>query len=335
MRIMLSGAAGFVGSHVLRHLLQETDYEIACPVTFRHKGVPARIELAMAGIPGAAERTHVVLCDLRSRLDSVTVSRLGHCEAVLNVASQSHVDRSIERPAPFIEDNVQLMTTVLEYAAAVDAGIVLQMSTDEVYGPAPGGYAFREGDPLLPSNPYAASKAAQEMISISYWRTYGVPVVITNTVNLLGESQDPEKFVPKTLRALLRGDRPTVHVSPKGRPGSRFYLHARNLADAWLHLLRTHSPAVYPQADRPDRFHITGEREVSNMEMVRRIASAAGLPLPKVELVNFHSARPGHDSRYGLDGSKLAATGWKPPVPLDESIERTVRWSLEHPEWMA
>jgi dTDP-glucose 4,6-dehydratase len=247
------------------------------------------------------------------------------------------VDRSIAAPAPFIEDNVRLMTTVLEYAAAVGAEKVLQMSTDEVYGPAPGAYAHREWDPLLPSNPYSASKAAQEAVCIAYWRTYGVPVVITNTMNIIGEVQDPEKFVPKTLRALLRGERPTVHVSPEGASGSRFYLHARNLADAWLHLLRTHTPARYPDTDRPSRFHIVGEREVYNLEMVQLIAKSAGLPVlteDQMNRVDFHSSRPGHDLRYALDGAKLAATGWKAPVPLEASLEKTVRWTLDHPEWL-
>jgi dTDP-glucose 4,6-dehydratase len=187
----------------------------------------------------------------------------------------------------------------------------------------------------MPSNPYSASKAAQEAMAFTYWRTYGVPIVITNTMNIVGEMQDPEKFVPKTLRALLCGEAPTVHVSPDGQPGSRFYLHARNLADAWLWLARNHQPQQYAEGwDRPSRFHIVGEREVDNIEMVRLLAVAAGLPVPAMNLVDFHSSRPGHDLRYALDGSKLADAGWTPPLGLEASLARTVEWTLAHPEWL-
>lgn len=334
MRVLLTGAAGFVGSHVLRHLLDQTDWTLVCPVTFRHRGVPARIASAVETNPEWWSRVDVVYCDLAAPIDPVTAARFGAIDYIANIASDSHVDRSIEAPASFIETNVRLMTNVLDYARQVRPRAVLQMSTDEVYGPAPDGYEHREWDTIAPSNPYSASKAAQEAIAFTYWRTYGVPVVITNTMNIIGEQQDPEKFIPKTMRALLSGEAPTVHVSPEGRPGSRFYLHARNLADAWLFLLQHHEPQAYGEHERPSRFHIVGEREVDNIEMVRLLAGHLGIGEPELNLVDFHSSRPGHDLRYGLDGSKLAALGWSPPVPLAESLEKTVKWTLWHPEWV-
>jgi dTDP-glucose 4,6-dehydratase len=333
--VLLTGAAGFVGSHILRHLLTATDWTIAAPVTFRHKGVPARITSALAGHPEWWDRVDVITCDLAAPIDPVTAARFGPVDYVFNVASESHVDRSIEQPGLFVENNVRLMASVLDYARQARPKLVLQMSTDEVYGPAPDGYAHREWDPVMPSNPYSASKAAQEAICFTYWRTYGVPVVITNTMNIIGEQQDTEKFVPKTLRALLSGEPPTVHVSPDGRPGSRFYLHARNLADAWVWLARHHRPQQHADGwDRPSRFHIVGECEVTNTEMVHLLAEAAGLPAPELNLVDFHSSRPGHDLRYALDGSKLATAGWTAPLGLEESLRRTVEWTLAHPEWL-
>lgn len=342
--VLLTGAAGFVGSHVLRHVLTNTDWTISAPVTFRHKGVPARIASALADHPEWWERVDVIYCDLTAPIDPVTASTFGHVNYVFNVASESHVDRSIEQPGPFVENNVRLITNVLDYARHARPELVLQMSTDEVYGPAPDGYAHREWDPVMPSNPYSASKAAQEAVSFTYWRTYGVPVVITNTMNILGEQQDTEKFVPKTLRALLSGEAPTVHVAPDGRPGSRFYLHARNLADAWLFLTRQYTegtpPSMYADgSSRPDRFHIVGEREVFNTDLVYLVGEVGGMPREDVydliEPVSVHSSRPGHDLRYALDGTKLADLGWTPPVPLEKSIETTVRWSLDNPEWLA
>ena len=334
---LLTGSAGFVGSHVLRHLLTNTDWTFALPVTFRHRGLPARIADATQDRPEWRDRIDIVLCDLTSPIDSVTAHRFGPVDVVMNVASESHVDRSITDPGPFIRNNTDLMVNVLEYAVRARPRLVLQMSTDEVYGPAHEAYRHREWDTIAPSNPYSASKAAQEAISFAYWRTYGVPLILTNTMNVYGQAQDAEKFVPKTIRSLLLGKQATVHTAPDGTPGSRFYLHARNLADAWLHLARTHTPAEY-RADGvtsvPSRFHIVGEREVNNVEMVHLIADAMGIRDPLIEPVSFHSSRPGHDLRYALDGSKLAATGWSAPVPFEESLKRTVYWYLKNPEWL-
>jgi dTDP-glucose 4,6-dehydratase len=245
------------------------------------------------------------------------------------------VDRSIESPGPFIRNNTDLITNVLDYARGAGPRIVLHMSTDEVYGPAHGRDRHKEWSTIAPSNPYSASKAAQEAICFSYWRTYGVPVVITNTMNIIGELQDAEKMVPKTTRSILRGEPVTVHTDPGGTPGSRFYLHARNLADAWLHLLRTHTPQSYADGDLlPSRFNIVGEREVDNIELVRMIGDVIGRT-PEIRPVSFHASRPGHDLRYALDGTRMADTGWKAPVPFDESLSRTVDWFTRNPEWLA
>lgn len=341
MQILLTGASGFVGSHVLRHILATTDWTVVCPLTFRHKGLPARMHSALQGHD--ASRVHTVMLDLRGPVDSVTLHQLGPVDVIMNVASQSHVDRSIAAPDDFIRDNVAIMNTVLDMARHLRPYLLLQMSTDEVYGPAAGTYRHKEWDPVLPSNPYSASKAAQEAACISYWRTYGVPVVITNTMNILGEMQDPEKFVPMIIRNLRDRQPIPVHVGPDGSPGSRFYLHARNLADAWVWLARRYEgvgnvPQYSGGYARPDRFNIVGEREVNNIEMVKRIGSIMGLMDREtdalIQPVDFHSARPGHDRRYALDGSQLAALGWKQPLDLDESLERSVRWTLAHPEWL-
>lgn len=231
-RVLLTGAGGFVGCHILRHLLTNTDWELVCPVTFRHHGNSDRIASAIEGRPEWHQRVQVVMCDLTAPISATTASRFGPIDYILNVASESHVDRSITEPVPFIRNNVDLILSLLEYARIIQPAVFLQMSTDEVYGPAPADYAHREWDTIAPSNPYSASKAAQEAIAFSYWRTFGVPVVITNTMNIIGEMQSSEKFLPKTMRAVAAGEPATVHVSPEGQPGSRFYLHARNLADA-------------------------------------------------------------------------------------------------------
>ena len=344
MKVLLTGASGFVGAHVLRHLLMNTDWEILAPVSFRHKGLPERIESSVCGDPAWARRVDLPHWDMINPASPALQRAATGCDVFMNVASESHVDRSIEDPADFVSNNVQLMLNVLDLARAVGPRLFLQMSTDEVYGPAYGDTLHQEWDPIVPSNPYAASKAMQEALCTSYWRTYGVPVVTTNTMNIVGEMQDPEKFVPMIIRNVLAGKPQSVHCAPDGTPGSRFYLHARNLADAWLYLTQWYLGDGIPGAGvgvpsyargfaRPDRYHIVGEREVDNVSLVHMIAGFLGREAI-VDKVSFHSSRPGHDLRYALDGSKLARLGWRAPVSLEDGLRKTVNWTLEHPEWL-
>lgn len=339
--VLLTGASGFVGSHVLRHILVNEDWEIYCPVTFRHYGRIARIIDAIES--QYKDRIHFFIWDLKTPLSTLDIvqNSIGSIDYILNVASQSHVDRSIEKPAPFIMNNVSLMANLMEYARAIRPEVFLHMSTDEVFGPAPQDYAHKEWDPIIPSNPYSASKAAQEAIGIAYWRTYDVPLIITNTMNIIGERQDPEKFIPNTIRKALNNEAIHVHGSPGGDPGSRFYIHARSFADAWLHILNNINPKMYRDgAEKPERFNIVGEKELDNLYVARAICELVteyqGSPVKSpIYMVDFHSSRPGHDLRYALDGSKLSATGWEPPIHILDSLANTVRWYFDHPEWLA
>ena len=333
-RVLLTGASGFVGSHVLRHILVNTDWFVVCPTTFTHKGLTDRIRVACEGIDDAYSRIKVIKCDLTSPISPITAHEFGKIDYVINVASESHVDRSIEEPAPFIINNVSLICHILDWARYSNIEKFIQVSTDEVYGPAPSGYAHREWiDQHLPSNPYSASKSAQEQVAFSYWRTYGVPLIITNTMNIIGETQDPEKYVPMTIKKIVNGEKVVIHGSPDGKSiGSRFYLHARNQADGLLHVSGLPAPS-YGEVEMPEKYHIVGEREVDNLELAQLIADYVGKPL-NYEIVDFHSSRPGHDLRYALDGAKMGETGWSLPIPLEESLERAVKWTLDHPEWL-
>jgi dTDP-glucose 4,6-dehydratase len=338
-RVLLTGASGFVGSHTFRHLLINTDWELVCPVTFTHKGIQDRIRLNIEDNPEYLNRVKLVHIDLASPISSVTAHAFGRIDYVLNLASESHVDRSIEEPSPFIINNVQLMCYILDWARnAEHLEKFVHISTDEVYGPAPIGYAHREWEDLhLPSNPYSASKAAQEDICYAYWRTYGIPLIITNTMNIIGEMQDPEKYVPLVVQKVLRGETLGIHASvTTGQIGSRYYLHARNQADGLLHILKNVSPVKYDGegSNLPKRFHIVGEKELDNLQMAELIADELGTSL-KYELVDFNDSRPGHDLRYALDGSEMAAIGWVPPVPLEESLRNTVRWMYNNQEWLS
>lgn len=341
-RLALTGAGGFAGHHFLEHTLSTTDWDVVATDSFRHRGITDRISQVLDGHEGWQDRVTVLQHDLRAPFSPQAAVRVagGGLDYLIAMASESHVDRSITDPVPFAENNVAVILNTLELARQLQPRVVVVISTDEVYGPAEPGHAHAEWSPILPSNVYAASKAAQEALAISYWRTYGVPVIITNTMNLIGERQHPEKFIPKTLRAVLSGTEAVIHGSP-GNVGSRHYLHARSMAAAVLFLLKGPPPAAFPAhaapgapvADRPDRYNIAGPDRIDNLVLAQLIADAAGKPL-RYRLEDFHRTRPGHDPHYGLDPGKITALGWKPPVPFAESLEHTVRWTMANEEWL-
>jgi dTDP-glucose 4,6-dehydratase len=327
-RILITGSAGFVGSHLVDHLLEKTTWEIVGLDSFTHRGDSMRVP--------SHPRYHVYSADLSVPVSYRLIDQLGEFDYIVNMASQSHVDRSIEDPVPFVQNNVNLALHMLELARKVKPETFIQISTDEVYGAAPEGTLHKEWSPILPSNPYAASKASQEAIAISYWRTYGVPVILTNTMNMFGQRQDREKFIPMLIRKIVLGEKVTIHGS-KDYIGKRFYLHARNFSDAILHLLTYDAPAKYKDDPKrvsvPDRYNVVGEVELDNLQVAKKVAALLDKPL-KFELLDFHRARPGHDRRYALDRDKLDATGWEQPQNFDTSLKKTVEWTLKNPVWM-
>lgn len=331
-RVLISGAAGFFGSHLLRHLLLNTDLEIVCVCSWKHKGTPERVKLALAG--GYEDRVNVITHDLISPLTDRTIKEIGPVDYILNIASDSHVNRSIEEPVPLVQNNVNLVLNMLELSRVLKPELFLQFSTDEVYGVAPEGVDYAEWSSIVPSNPYSASKAAQEAIAISYWRTYGVPVVITNTMNLVGQTQDPEKFVGQLIRKIHKGEVVTIH-GEQGSIGSRFYIHARNAADAVMFIVKNLPPKLYREGETtmPDRYNIVGEVELNNLVLAHKVASMMNKPL-NFQMVGFPKDRPGHDKRYSLSGKKMADLGWKPPTDFDESLKSTVEWTLNNPTWL-
>ena len=325
--ILITGSAGFVGSHLVEHVLAHTDWNIVGLDSFKHRGDVERLQ--------RSERYRIVCHDLNAPVSYRTRKEIGPVDFFVNMASNSHVDRSIDEPVPFVQNNINLVLHALEFARELKPSVFIQISTDEVYGAAHGDFKHPEWYKIIPSNPYAASKAAQEAIAISYWRTYGLPVVITNTMNILGERQDPEKYLPMLINTIFSGGVVTIHGSEK-RVGSRFYLHARNMADALLFIIQKRTPQLYVDTDvelLPDRYNIVGDVEIDNLALAHMIAGFMGKRL-NYKFVDFHAARPGHDRRYALDGTKLHDLGWRAPVAFSESVKKIVEWTLANPKWL-
>lgn len=335
-RVLLTGASGFIGHHCLKYFLENTDWFVVCLDSFRHKGTYSR--LCEIDIP--KERCLVLNHDLSVPLDYVLENRINDdsgLDIIINMASDSAVERSVSDPGSCWRNNCELVYNVLEFARRAKPDVFFQISTDEVYGDCSDGRSHHEWDVICPSNPYAASKASQEALAISYFRTYGVPVVITNCMNVVGARQDREKFLPKLIHRVATGQTMDIYADfdSAGEPviGSRFYLHAENHADAivWLAGRR---PSIYSEgAARPDRYNIVGELELNNLELALMVAEIIGKEL-KYRLVPSKSARPGYDMRYALDGSKISGEGWKPPIPFRRGLEEIIRWTMDNPWWL-
>lgn len=327
--ILLTGGAGFIGFHCVRYWLERTNWHITILDSLRHRGRSERIQALTTNNQRRLSFHKVDLTNL-SNLS------LGSYDVIVNMASDSHVDRSISDPVSTWTNNTSLVQQVLEFARKHPCKQFIQISTDEVYGPAEPGEAHKEWSPIRPSNPYAASKAAQEALCQAYWRTYSIPVVITNTMNNFGEWQDSEKFVPKIIKHLLNNKPVPVHGSPE-QSGSRCYLHATNHADALMFLINSQKPLTYPEFGYCSRWNVVGEEEVTNLEMVFHVARIMSVKRritvePLYEFVDFHSTRPGHDQRYKLDGTKLRDAGWRAPKDFLTSLRHTVSWYLDNPD---
>lgn len=353
-RVLLTGIGGFIGAHCLDHFIKNTDWEIIGIDSFRHKGSVRRIEeiyerdnrWIFLYKEEWAKRVRIYSHDLSvpvdHQLENLIMDRKidengklaeRRIDYIINMASDSAVERSTQDPTSCLRNNYDLVINMLELARKIKPSIFYQVSTDEVYGEAKPNQAHKEWDVIMPSNPYAASKAAQEAVAISYWRTYDVPIVLTNTMNNIGEWQDPEKFLPKIIQFIALGEEMPIYADSENSIGTRFYLHAKNHADAFVFLSKFPVSMYKDGAERPDRYNVCGDVELNNLELARLVAKIMDKPL-KYKLVKPETARKGYDRRYALDGSKLKNKGWEPPLTFEQSIEKIVKWTLDNPHWL-
>lgn len=332
-KLLITGGAGFVGSHCVEHFLKNTDWDIV---------VLDKLNYASSGYDRLRDidcfddnRVKIFTPDLQEPISDGLKQEIGEVDYILNLASESHVDNSIKDPVNFILNNIKLTLNMLEWAREIK-GLkkFCQFSTDEVYGTAPIDINYKEGDRFNSGNPYSASKASQEVICQAYANTYKIPIVITNGMNFVGERQHPEKFLPLCIKKILNGETLQIHSNPeKTKAGSRYYIHPRNAAEA-LYFILTQTDETLDKIDASKgKFNIVGEKETDNLEFAQIIAGIIGKPL-EYEFVNFHESRPGHDLRYSLNGNKLKSMGFEYPKTLEESLEKTVQWYLKNDKWL-
>lgn len=331
MKIFLTGASGFAGAHMLKYLMENTSTHVTCPVTFTHGGHPDRITSIVS--PNFSDRYTPKRINLaRSEdLDQVDFSEF---DLVINYASESHVDRSILNPRSFARNNSDLMINLLEKIRQISSLPFVHLSTDEVYGSIPEGESNYEYERIhRPSNPYSASKSAQESLLIAYYKTYKLPIAIVNSTNILGEAQNREKFIPKAIYKISKGESINVDTDIAGKIGTRKYLDVNDVARAiWktsLALINQNVPIR--EMDLPFKLHISGIEEISNLEVIEIIAKEMNL-VPNTQI--SPSPRPGYDLRYELNSKFSKEIDWEPLESSRERIARICQWTLANPSWM-
>jgi dTDP-glucose 4,6-dehydratase len=312
--ILVTGGAGFIGSHLVRYLLQQPGVRVVNLDALTYAGELQRLselegEPRYVFVHGRIEDEELV----------AQVCRRYEVEGIINCAAQTHVDRSILRADAFVETNVRGTYALLQVARQQRLRRFLQLSTDEVYGEASEGSRYAEDSPLQPSSPYAATKAAADHLVSAFVRTYGVPAFIVRSCNVYGPYQFPEKLIPMSICNALCDDPIPLYGDGLQR---REWLYVEDLCRAlWL---------LYERAEPGRVYNVSSQEEWSNLEVVQAILQLLGKPQ---ELIRPVPDRPGHDRRYAMESQRVAALGWRAEVPFAEGLQRTVRWYIEHRPW--
>jgi dTDP-glucose 4,6-dehydratase len=332
--ILITGGAGFIAHHVVEKILNETDWNVVTLDRLDFSGNLNRLKEVVG--EQHKGRVKVVHHDLKAELNPQIRSLVGKVDYIAHLAAGSHVDRSIDYPMEFILDNVVGTANILEFARLQDnLERFIYFSTDEIFGPAPGGVKYKENDRYNSTNPYSATKAGGEELVVAYENTYKLPAIITHTMNVFGERQHPEKYIPMCIKRVRDGELISIHSNPeKTKAGSRHYIHAKDVADALMFLLPYDVSSLEKDygGAKCQKFNIVGATEMDNLELAQFIANVQNKNL-KYEMVDFHSQRPGHDLRYALDGTKMRNMGWE-PKPVYDRLREVVDWTLNNERWL-
>ena len=338
-KILITGGAGFIAHHIIAHIIKNTDWEIVTLDRLDLSGNLNRLhEILDEFSVKDKQRLKIVFHDLKAEINSQIKNEIGYPDIILHLAAASHVDRSIIYPMEFVLDNVVGTVNLLDFARSLkNLEKFAYFSTDEIFGNAPEGVSYKEYDRYNSTNPYSASKASAEEFCVAYENTYKLPIVITHTMNVFGERQHPEKFIPMTIQRVRDSEKVFIHANKeKTKAGSRHYIHALDVADGLMFILGLKNykhEGDFGNAKCP-KFNLVGPEEINNLDLAQKIAEVQKRELI-YELIDNHSSRPGHDLRYSLSPNLLKSLGWEPKIKLSKRIEEVVDWSLNNKRWLS
>ena len=338
-KVLITGGAGFIAHHIIAYIIKNTDWEIVTIDRLDISGNLNRLHEILDNFsPEDKKRLKIVFHDLKAEVNSQIMSAIGEPDIILHLAAASHVDRSISYPMEFVLDNVVGTVNLLDFARKLKKiERFVYFSTDEIFGNAPEGVSYSEYDRYNSTNPYSASKASAEEFCVAYENTYKLPIYITHTMNVFGERQHPEKFIPMTIQRVRDSEKVFIHSNEeKTKAGSRHYIHAQDVADGLMFILNLKNyvhQGDFGNAKCP-KFNLVGPEEIDNLSLAEKIANAQNKKLI-YELIDNHSSRPGHDLRYSLSSDLLKSLGWEPKIKLSKRIEEVVNWSLKNNRWLS
>ena len=339
-RVLITGGAGFIGHHAILHIIKNTDWEIVSLDRLDYSGNLNRIsDMMMDFDTKTKKRIRIVHHDLKAEINEMLQSDLGNFNYIVHMAASSHVDRSITDPLTFVYDNVVATCNILNFAKKnKNLELFIYFSTDEIFGPAPKGVFYKERDRYNSTNPYSATKAGGEELAVAYENTFKMPIFITHTMNVFGERQHPEKFIPMCVQKIRDGEKVEIHSdSTKKIPGSRHYIHAGDVADGCLFLIKNKKKLMKIDLDfggaKCPKFNFCGPVELDNLKLAELVAKSVNKKL-KYEMVDFHKSRPGHDLRYALSGELMKKEGWVPKISIEERVNQVVQWTLKNDRWL-
>jgi len=308
MKVLITGGAGFIGSNFVRYLLNY-GYRINVLDKLTYAGRKENLK-------GVLKEINFLRGDITNPKD--VDKAIKGCKVLVNFAAESHVDRSIKNPAPFLKTNIWGTQVLLGKALRHKIDLFIQISSDEVYGSISKGY-FKENSPLNPSSPYSASKASGDNLCQSYYRTFGLPIIIIRPCNNYGPRQYPEKLIPKAIINAIKGKKIPI------------YAQGENIRD-WIYVEDTCRAIklILEKGKIGEIYNVGAAQEYRNIEVVKMILRYLNKPF---NLIKFVYDRPGHDFRYAMDWTKIRNLGWEPEIQFEKGLISTINWYLNNENW--
>lgn len=338
-KILITGGSGFIGHQAVKKFLEHTDYEILILDRLSYAGNLNRLSEVFLEV-GEENRSRVefVYYDLKAPFNDDILKKFKDVNKIIHIGASSHVTRSIENPSVFVQDNIIGTFNLLEASRKLsNLELFYYFSTDEVFGPSEEDTKFNEWDRYNSKNPYSATKAAGEELTIAYSNTYSIPSLISHCCNVYGQRQHHEKFIPNSIKKILSNENIIVHTDENNNPGSRYYIHNEDLAESIIFLVTNHvsvrNESIKMFGKEPAKINITGESLITNLEVVEMIGDNLQMEF-NYSLQNKDSSRPGHDVKYGLDNHLIKSIGGHFDREFSKGLENVVSWYTRNKSWI-